>query len=117
MPRTSSSSVVITASGATRCGFRRGDFRWLLTLEQRFFSQLHLFRVVRVGAAAFFDVGSAHFTGESDREILKDVGVGLRLSSSRSGNANVIHLDLAFPLDRRSGIESVQWLISTKETF
>jgi hypothetical protein len=29
----------------------------------------------------------------------------------------MIHLDVAFPLDRDPSIDSVQWLVSTRETF
>lgn len=98
---------------------QEGDRRVLFTLEQRFYSRRHLFKLLRVGAAAFFDVGRAWFEGATGSESpwLKDVGLGLRLTSSRSGRANVLHLDVAFPLDSTESIESVQWLVTTKETF
>ena len=48
---------------------------------------------------------------------LKDVGLGLRLGSARSGLGNVLHIDLAFPLDRSSDIDSVQLLIETRRSF
>lgn len=101
--------------------FQDGDRRFLLTLEQRFFSQRHFFKLLRVGGAVFLDLGRAWFHGDEARSnnspVLKDLGLGLRFSSSRSGTANVIHLDVAFPLDGNSSIDRVQWLVSTKETF
>ncbi|MCH9651694.1 MAG: hypothetical protein K0U98_25935 [Deltaproteobacteria bacterium] len=101
--------------------FQDGDRRFLLTLEQRFFSKRHIFKLLRVGGAVFFDLGRAWFHGDESHSnsspILKDLGLGLRFSSSRSGTANVIHLDVAFPLDANSSIDRVQWLVSTKETF
>ena len=51
------------------------------------------------------------------RGILKDVGIGLRLGNSRSGLGNIIHIDLAFPLDGDSSIDDVQILVETKERF
>ena len=76
--------------------------------------------VFRVGGAAFFDIGRTW--GESpvstpSQGLLKDVGIGLRFGNSRSGLGNIIHVDLAFPLDGDSSIEDVQILLETKERF
>lgn len=100
--------------------FQDGDRRILLTLEQRFFTGWEVFRLAHVGGAVFFDAGRAWFADGPDgqrRELLKDIGLGLRLGSSRSARGTVVHLDVAFPLDRDRSIESVQWLVLTKETF
>lgn len=40
-----------------------------------------------------------------------------RLGSARSGLGNVLHIDLAFPLDRSSDIDSMQLLIETRKSF
>ncbi len=48
---------------------------------------------------------------------LSDVGVGLRLGSARSGLGNVLHIDLAMPLNRSNDIDSLQLLIETKKSF
>jgi hypothetical protein len=45
------------------------------------------------------------------------VGFGLRLGNSRSAQGNVLHLDVAFPLDGDSSINNVQFLIQTKKSF
>ncbi len=96
-----------------------GDRRWLVTLEQRFFGDKEYFHVLNIGAAAFFDAGRAWFEDGSsgDQKVLRDVGLGLRLGSSRSSSGTMVHFDLAYPLDRDEGIESLQWLVSTSETF
>jgi hypothetical protein len=100
--------------------YQDGDHRLQLTVEQRFYSERHLLRLVYPGAAVFFDLGRAWFAGgaEAMTELgtLRDVGAGLRLGLSRSGRGAVLHLDVAFPLDGRER-DSVQWLVSTKETF
>ena len=49
--------------------------------------------------------------------LLKDVGFGLRIGNSRSGLGNIIHIDVAFPLDGDSSISNVQFLVETKQQF
>ena len=45
------------------------------------------------------------------------MGFGLRLGNARSGLGNVIHVDLAFPLDGDSSIQKVQFLVQTEARF
>jgi hypothetical protein len=47
----------------------------------------------------------------------KDVGFGLRLGNSRSALGNVLHVDVAFPLDRGQDVKGVQFLVSTQRSF
>jgi hypothetical protein len=100
--------------------YQGGEGRWLFTLEQRAFSNWYPFRLVNVGAAAFVDVGGAwgdNAFGTKSQGVLSDVGVGLRLGNSRSGLGNVLHLDLAFPLNGDPSIQDVQFLVETKRSF
>jgi outer membrane protein assembly factor BamA len=106
--------------------YQAGDRRFLLTLEQRFYSDREVFHLAHLGAAVFFDAGQAWFVDtltlrdralRQDRQVLKDIGLGLRIASSRSSRGAVLHLDVAFPLDRTRSIQSVQWLVSTGDTF
>ncbi len=100
--------------------YQAGTARALLTLEQRYYTDWYPFRLFRVGGAAFFDMGrtwGTDVTGETSLGLLKDVGIGLRLGSSRSAFGNVVHIDLAFPLDGDSSIDKVQLLIETKGSF
>jgi hypothetical protein len=48
---------------------------------------------------------------------LADVGFGLRLGNSRSGLGNMLHIDLAFPLNGDPSIKDVQLLVETKRSF
>jgi hypothetical protein len=100
--------------------YQEGDRLVLLTLEQRFYTGWHAFRLFHVGAAVFADVGRAWFEGSDDPAglgWLKDVGVGLRIGNSRSAEGSLVHVDVAFPLDGDPTIERTQLLITTRETF
>jgi hypothetical protein len=100
--------------------YQSGDKAALLTLEQRVFTDWYPFRLFRVGGGVFFDAGktwnSPYNPGHKD-ELLSDVGFGLRLGNTRSGQGRMTHIDLAFPLDGDPGIKNVQFLIETKKSF
>jgi hypothetical protein len=52
-----------------------------------------------------------------DAGILRDAGFGLRIGTTRSGLGNVIHVDVAFPIDGDPSIDRVQFLVETKQSF
>jgi outer membrane protein assembly factor BamA len=100
--------------------YESGTSRAFFTLEQRVFTDWYPFRLVRVGAAVFGDVGRTWgrgVIGNSDPGLLRDVGFGLRLGNTRSGLGNVLHIDFAFPLTNTVGIRKFQFLVQTYETF
>ena len=100
--------------------YQNGNQRALLTLEERLYTDYYLFRLVNLGAAAFYDMGRTWGTTlvpTPQLGLLKDVGVGLRLGNARSSFGSVIHIDLAVPLDRSSSISAVQFLVSTQQSF
>ena len=100
--------------------YQAGTRNALITLEERFYSSWQPLKLFNVGAAVFFDAGRAW--GQDDHAAapegwLEDVGVGLRLGSARSGLGNVLHIDLAMPLDRNHDIDSLQLLVETRKSF
>lgn len=99
--------------------YQSGERRLLFTAEARAFSDLYLFRLFRVGAVAFFDVGSAWDGpwGAPQARWRRDVGVGLRVVSVRSAFGNVLHIDLAHPLDREGDLKSLQLLLRSRASF
>jgi len=100
--------------------YQAGTALALLTLEERYYTSWYPFRLFHVAGAVFFDMGrtwGTDVTGATSNGLLKDVGLGLRLGSSRSAFGNVIHIDLAFPLDGGPDIDSVQFVVETKERF
>jgi hypothetical protein len=100
--------------------FQDGSARALWTVEQRYFTDWYPFRLVRVGGAIFFDAGRTWGSvplAAPSLGLLKDAGFGLRFGNARSGLGNVVHVDLAFPLDAGAGISKVQFLVSTQARF
>lgn len=100
--------------------YEEGDRRALLTIEQRWYGSREFFHLFRLGAAVFGDVGRAWFAGGTQAgELgwLRDLGAGLRIATTRTSHANVIRLDIAFPLDGDPSIEKIQYLVSTSERF
>ena len=100
--------------------YQAGDSRVVMNVEQRFFTELYPWRLFRVGWAIFGDIGKVGGRDPRATEplgTLYNVGAGLRLSSPRASGRNVVHIDLAFPLNGPSDIDSVQFVIETKGSF
>ena len=100
--------------------YQAGEERVVLNVEQRFFTDWYPWRLLRVGWAVFADAGRVY--GQDPRAtpsfgLLRDVGIGLRLSSPRASGNRVVHVDLAFPLDGDESIDSVQFVVETKRSF
>ena len=102
--------------------FQQGNRRLRLRLEERWFSSAHPLRLFRFGAAVFVDAGRAWFPGDPDQDDekgwLANLGIGLRLASSRAPTSSMIHLDLAVPMQRDGReVEGVQLSLTLRETF
>ena len=100
--------------------YEAGTARGLFTLEQRVFTDWYPFRLVRVGAAVFTDLGRTWGTGvvgNSSLGMLSDLGLGLRVGNARSGLGNVLHIDFAFPLKDVPGNARFQVLVQTMQSF
>nr|WP_262411502.1 BamA/TamA family outer membrane protein [Halomonas utahensis] len=101
--------------------YQQGNRRALWTLERRYFPDWHPFKLFRMGGVLFTDVGRAWFddgrnNGPADG-VLKDVGFGFRLASSRIEVQRMLHLDFAFPLDGDDSIDQVQVLLRGRTRF
>lgn len=100
--------------------YQAGERRALFSIEERGYTNWYPFRLLRVGGAVFFDYGRAW--GGINQNLanpgwLADVGVGLRLALDRAAFANVLHADVAWPLNRAPGIKPVQFLVKSEVTF
>lgn len=100
--------------------YQNGDNRVLLTIEQRYFFDVFPFRLFRLGAAVFGDVGRAWTQSATDtrpQPWLSDVGVGLRIANVRTAYGNVLHADLAAPTGKHEGIRKYQFLLRTRFSY
>ena len=100
--------------------YQSGERRLLLTLEERVYTDWYPYRLLRVGGAVFTDVGRAwHGANEvsAGQRHLSDFGFGLRVADSRSSLGTVLHADIAFPLNARDQVKSVQFLIKSYQSF
>lgn len=83
-------------------GYGNGDARVVATLEQRLITDWYPWRLFRVGGAAFVDAGYVwgdDITGNTVDRVLTNVGVGIRLMSTRAASNRMVHIDFAVPLN------------------
>ncbi|PUA27018.1 MAG: hypothetical protein B0W54_19490 [Cellvibrio sp. 79] len=105
--------------------FMAGDRSRLLTVEQRYFGETEWFSLFHVGAAVFYDQGKVWGSSnipQNYQQTLRDVGIGLRISGTRTGGRdegahNVAHIDLAYPLDGGNEIDKYQISVKIKTGF
>ena len=100
--------------------FQSGERRILFTVEERVYTDWYPYRTVRVAGAVFADAGRAwHGTGEQSagERLLTDAGVGLRFQNPRSATGTVVHTDVAFPVNARNEVKSVQFLLRSSTAF
>ncbi len=100
--------------------YQSGERRALFTIEERVYTNWYPFRLFRVGGAVFFDVGRAWggpYQNQSNGGWLSDAGFGLRVISDRASFGNVIHADIAFPLNTDANIDSIQFLFKSYTNF
>jgi hypothetical protein len=100
--------------------YQRGTRSALFTVEERYYSDLYLFQLFRVGAAVYYDLGRAWGSQlpNATPGWLSDVGFGLRFLNARTSFGNVLHIDIALPVHRTdAGIKRGQLLIVTAQTF
>lgn len=95
--------------------FQVGDRSVLLSVEERVYTDIHLFNLIRLGGSVFADAGRAWEPGvESgfEDDWLANVGFGLRLASSKAASSRIAHLDFAFPVTNTSDPQVKNMLIS-----
>lgn len=112
--------------------YQNGHRRALFTLEERFYTDLYLWELFRFGGAAFLDVGRAWGgadagtstpstpstpSGSSSTGWLGNLGAGLRIVSTRTAFGNVLHVDLAFPVNAGPDVKKVQFLVKSRASF
>jgi Omp85 superfamily domain len=100
--------------------YQSGSRRALVTIEERFYTDIYLWQLFRIGGAAFLDTGRA-WAGTSATTAsgrwLSNMGIGLRMVSTRAAFGNVVHIDIASPLNAAAGVKKLQVLVKTRTSF
>jgi hypothetical protein len=100
--------------------YQSGTRRALFTVEERAYTDLYVWQLFRIGGAVFADAGRA-WGGDNANLLnpgwLGDAGFGLRIVSARAAFSNVLHIDIAFPVNATADVSKVQFLVKTKASF
>ncbi|MFZ2649256.1 MAG: hypothetical protein WA210_04020 [Burkholderiaceae bacterium] len=100
--------------------YQSGTRRALFTLEERVYTDVYVYQLFRVGAAVFFDTGRA-WSGDNVNAAnpgwLRNAGVGLRIFNTRAAFSNVLHVDMASPIDSDVSVKKFQFLVKTRTSF
>ncbi len=114
----------LTAGGIVLRGFgnatQRGDRFALFNVEHRHFYNVHPFHLFRIGSALFFEAGRVWDRRDSFEQsdaVLYDVGIGLRINSSKARPDHIFHINIAVPLNERDITDKYQISFFTSETF
>lgn len=108
--------------------YQVGDRAFLLTAEERYYSDRYPLQMFRLGAAAFIDVGRAWYGAQAPAwiptsrrdghfETLVNVGVGLRLESTRTRRDRVLHIDFAVPLVKGPRVRSLEVTLVARQSL
>jgi len=96
--------------------FQNGERALTLSAEGRTYFNVYLWQLVKFGFAVFSEVGSAWNSGDNP-VWLSDVGMGLRLISTRQSASKVLHIDIAYPLSENDEIDDYQFFVKAKSEF
>ncbi len=100
--------------------YQSGTRRALFTFEERIYTDVYLYRLFRVGGAVYFDTGRAwggNNTNIANPGWLRNVGLGLRIFNTRTAFSNVLHIDIASPIDSDANVKKYQYVVKTRASF
>jgi outer membrane protein assembly factor BamA len=108
--------------------YQIGDSWFLVTVEERYYSDIYPLRMFRLGAAVFADVGRAWFRQDApgwvppDRsagyfDTLANVGVGLRLESTRTRRDRLLHVDVSLPVRDGPDTRNLEFTVTVKQSL
>ena len=108
----------ITGMRGYPADFQRGDKRYLINLERRYFTDIHIFNLARLGAVIFYDTGKTWGVDQYGKsKLLSNVGFGLRFAPTKVRIGNIVHLDFAVPTSAKSGADDYQFTVGAFQKF
>jgi hypothetical protein len=99
---------------------QRGNRQWVFTAERRRFSDIHLFNLAYLGAAAYVDAGRtwhSDIPASRDNPVLANLGLGLRATPSKFNVDKVLHVDVAVPMVERDRVKDYQIIVAGRVDF
>ena len=96
--------------------YQNGDRALTLSAERRVFFNVYLWQLLKFGFAVFAEAGAA-WDSEENPAWLGDVGMGLRLVSTRQSASKVVHIDIAYPLTENDDIDEYQFYVKARTEF
>ena len=107
--------------------FQRSRLQSILTIDRRLYTDWHWFNIARVGWIVFADIGMIHkapddrlglsYRDIEENELLADVGFGMRLNSSKTKTNKVLHIDIAFPVEKTEETDTFQLTLTAQSRF
>lgn len=100
--------------------YQNGTRRALFSAEQRYYSSWQPLHLFHIGAAAFADIGRVsgdYALQEADAGWVREIGIGLRIVNNHTARAPVLHIDLAYPLDRLDGKRGFELIVEVRSSF
>lgn len=108
----------ITGMRGYPADFQRGDKRYAVTIERRYFTDIHIFNLARLGAVIFYDTGKAWGIDQYGKsKLLSNVGFGLRFAPTKVRVGNVVHLNFAVPTSAKAGTDDYQFSVGAFQKF
>ena len=100
--------------------YQHGEHNTQFTFELRHYPHINIYKLLELGGAAFLDTGRVFGQSELSQNSspwMTSVGLGARFFSTHSSEARVIHVDIIKPLSSAPNVNSVEFRITTKQSF
>ena len=100
--------------------YQHGEHSTQFTVEARYYPHINIYKLLELGGAAFLDTGRMFGQSELSQNTspwMTSVGLGARFFPPHSSEARVIHVDIIKPLSSAPNVNSVEFRITTKQSF
>jgi hypothetical protein len=100
--------------------YKHGEHSTQFTVEARYYPHINIYKLLELGGAAFLDTGRMFGQSELSQNTspwMTSVGLGARFFPPHSSEARVIHVDIIKPLSSAPNVNSVEFRITTKQSF
>lgn len=100
--------------------YQHGESSIQATFEARYYPHINIYKLFELGGAVFVDTGRIYGQSElsnAESASMTSVGLGARLYSTHSSEAQVLHFDIIKPISSDPNVNSVEFRITSKHSF